>query len=121
MRTCASATLPRALHLNSSGPAMLPALLPATARSGCIRTAPDRAGALEATVAGWAADMAEGRNAAMYAWRRANVAELNRLARERWRGTGRLGKEELTAPGGTTYAVGDRVVALAPGAGGKVV
>ena len=91
------------------------------ARSGCIRSAPDRAGALEATVAGWAADMAEGHNAAMYAWRRANVAELNRLAREAWRSMGRLGAEELTAPGGTAYAVGDRVVALAPGAGGKVV
>jgi ATP-dependent exoDNAse (exonuclease V) alpha subunit len=91
------------------------------ARSGCIRTAPDRAGALEATVAGWAADMAEGRNAAMYAWRRANVAELNRLGRQRWRSMGRLGAEELTAPGGTAYAFGDRVVALAPGAGGKVV
>ncbi|HEV2760626.1 MAG TPA: AAA family ATPase, partial [Acidimicrobiales bacterium] len=91
------------------------------ARSGCIWTAPDRAGALEATVAGWAADMAEGRNAAMYAWRRANVAELNRLAREAWRSMGRLGTEELTAPGGTAYALGDRVVTLAPGAGGKVV
>jgi len=91
------------------------------ARSGCIRTAPDRAGALEATVAGWAADMAEGRDAAMYAWRRANVAELNRRAREAWRAMGRLGAEELTAPGGTAYAVGDRVVTLAPAAGGKVV
>jgi conjugative relaxase-like TrwC/TraI family protein len=91
------------------------------ARSGCIRTAPDRSGALEATVAGWAADMAQGRDAAMYAWRRANVAALNRRARERWRGMGRLGKEELTAPGGTAYAVGDRVVTLAPAAGGKVV
>jgi len=72
-------------------------------------------------VAGWAADVAEGRNAAMYAWRRANVAELNRLGREAWRSMGRLGAEELTAPGGTAYAVGDRVVALAPGAGGTVV
>jgi hypothetical protein len=34
---------------------------------------------------------------------------------------GRLGAEEMTAPGGAAYAVGDRVVALAPGAGGKVV
>jgi hypothetical protein len=91
------------------------------ARSRCIRAAPDRAAALEATVAGWAADVAEGRNAAMYAWRRANVAELNRLARQTWRSMERLGGEELTAPGGTAYAVGDRVVALAPGAGGKVV
>ena len=72
-------------------------------------------------MAGWAADVAEGRNAAMYAWRRADVAELNRLAREAWRGMGRLGREELIAPGGTTYAVGERIVALAPAAGGKVV
>lgn len=49
------------------------------ARRGRISAAPDRAAAMEATVAGWAADMAEGRNAAIYAWRRANVAELNRL------------------------------------------
>ena len=91
------------------------------ARSRCIRAAPDRAAALEATVAGWAADVAEGRNAAMYAWRRANVAELNRLARQTWRSMGRLGAEELTAHGGAAYAVGDRVVTLAPGAGGKVV
>jgi conjugative relaxase-like TrwC/TraI family protein len=91
------------------------------ARSRCIRAAPDRATALEATAAGWAQDVAEGRNAAMYAWRRANVAELNRLARQTWRSMGRLGDEELTAPGGTAYAVGDRVVTLAPGAGGKVV
>jgi len=91
------------------------------ARSRCIDAAPDRAGALRATVAGWAADVAEGRHVAMYAWRRANVAELNRLARERWRAMGRLGVEELAAPGGSTYAVGDRVVTLAPGARGKVV
>jgi hypothetical protein len=65
--------------------------------------------------------MAEGRDAAMYAWRRANVAELNRRAREAWRAMGRLGTEELTAPGGTAYAVGDRVVTLAPAAAGKVV
>ncbi|MDQ3643861.1 MAG: AAA family ATPase, partial [Actinomycetota bacterium] len=91
------------------------------ARSRCIRAAPDRAAALEATVAGWAAAVAEGRNTAMYAWRRANVAELNRRAREAWRVMGRLGTEELTAPGGTAYAVGDRVVTLAPAAAGTVV
>ena len=57
----------------------------------------------------------------MYAWRRVDVAELNRRGREAWRSLGRLGTEELVAPGGTPYAVGDRVVALAPGAGGSVV
>jgi hypothetical protein len=57
----------------------------------------------------------------MYAWRRVDVAELNRRGREAWRSLDRLHGEELLAPGGTPYAVGDRVVALAPGAGGSVV
>lgn len=57
----------------------------------------------------------------MYAYRRANVAELNRQGREVWRSLGRLGETELVAPGGARYAVGDRVVTLAPAAGGKVV
>ncbi|MGH9280763.1 MAG: AAA family ATPase [Acidimicrobiales bacterium] len=91
------------------------------AANGRIVTEPDRTGALAATVAGWASDVAEGRQAQMYAWRRANVAELNRLGREAWRALGGLGDEELVAPGGARYAVGDRVVTLAPGAGGRVV
>jgi ATP-dependent exoDNAse (exonuclease V) alpha subunit len=49
------------------------------------------------------------------------VAELNRRGREAWRVLGRRGTEELVAPGSTPYAVGHRVVALAPGAGGSVV
>src|SRR5687768_2998469 len=57
----------------------------------------------------------------MYAYRRANVAELNRQGREVWRPLGHLEGPELVAPGGTRYAVGDRVVALAPGAGGTVI
>ena len=58
--------------------------------------------------------MAKGEPVAMYAYRRANVAELNRRGREAWRALGRLEAPELGAPGGTTYAVGDRVVTLAP-------
>jgi hypothetical protein len=57
----------------------------------------------------------------MYAYRRANVAELNRRGREVWRSLGRLEGPDLIAPGGTAYAVGDRVVTLAPAAGGGVV
>ena len=49
------------------------------------------------------------------------MAELNRRAREAWRSLGRLGTDELVAPGGAQYATGDRVVALAPGAAGSVV
>ena len=47
------------------------------AGNGRIAVSPDRDTALDATVAGWAADVAKGANTAMYAWRRANVAELN--------------------------------------------
>ncbi|HJV09562.1 MAG TPA: MobF family relaxase, partial [Acidimicrobiales bacterium] len=91
------------------------------ARRGRIVVAPDASTALDAVVAGWSADIAKGRQAAMYAWRRVDVAELNRRGREAWRSLGRLGKEELVVSGGTPYSVGDRVVALAPGAGGTVV
>jgi len=90
------------------------------ARNRRIVVAPDRA-AIEGLVEGWAADVAEHSSVAMYAYRRANVAELNRSGREVWRGLGRLEGPELVAPGGTRYAVGDRVVTLAPAAGGQVV
>jgi ATP-dependent exoDNAse (exonuclease V) alpha subunit len=91
------------------------------ARRGRIVVARDRSTAIDAVVSGWTADVAEGHQAAMYAWRRVDVGELNRRGREAWRSLGRLGTEELVAPGGAPYAVGDRVVALAPGAGGSVV
>ena len=91
------------------------------ADNGRVVVAPDRAAALEKLVEAWAADVAEHDSVAMYAYRRANVAELNRLGREVWRSLGRLGETELVAPGGARYAVGDRVVTLAAVAGGKVV
>ena len=91
------------------------------ARRGRIVVAPDRMGAIEKLVEGWAADVAKGDSVAMYAYRRANVAELNRRSREVWRALGRLEGPEAVAPGGTSYAVGDRVVTLAPAAGGTVV
>ena len=91
------------------------------ARRGRIVVAPDRMGAIEKLVEGWAADVAKGDSVAMYAYRRANVAELNRRSREVWRALGRLEGPEVVAPGGTSYAVGDRVVTLAPAAGGTVV
>ncbi len=63
---------------------------------------------------GWAADVAEGRQAAMYAWRRANVAELNQRGRAAWEVLGRLSGPELRV-GDAVYRAGDRIVALAPG------
>jgi conjugative relaxase-like TrwC/TraI family protein len=88
--------------------------------AGRIAVSADRDAALDAVIEGWAADVAEGRQAAMYAWRRANVAELNRRGRAAWEALGRLSGPELVV-GETAYRAGDRIVALAPGAHGEVV
>jgi len=91
------------------------------AGEGRIVTAPTRNESLDAMVDAWASDLAAGRETATYAWRRANVEELNRRARARMAAEGRLSGPELTAPGGRRYAAGDRIVTLAPGADGKLV
>ena len=88
--------------------------------NGRISVLPDRDAALDATVAGWVEDVAGGANGAMYAWRRANVAELNRRGREAWERLGRLSGPELVV-GAAGYRAGDRVVTLAPGARGEIV
>jgi hypothetical protein len=77
--------------------------------------------ALDLAADAWAADVAEGKDTALLAWRRANVEELNGRARERMAEAGRLTGPELVAPGGRVYRAGDRVVTLAPGADGAVV
>jgi len=90
------------------------------ADTGRIAVSADRDTALDATVAGWAADVAGGADAAMYAWRRANVAELNRRGREAWEALDKLSGPELVV-GATGYRAGDRIVTLAPGARGEIV
>ncbi len=85
-----------------------------------IRIAPDRHEAMWAMVGSWAADVLAGKDAAMYAWRRTNVDDLNCLARDRWALAGRLHGPNLVA-NGRHYAAGDLVVTLAPAAGGQVV
>ena len=77
--------------------------------------------ALATLVDQWSCETLAGMDAAMFAWRRANVAELNRLARERMTAEGRLSGPELLASGGAAYAAGDRIVTLAPAAEGQVV
>jgi len=89
--------------------------------SGRVLSAPGRDEALAQMTERWAADVASGKDAAMFAWRRANVAALNRLARESMAAEGWLSGPELHAPGGARYAAGDMIVTLAPGAQGKVV
>ncbi len=86
-----------------------------------IVAVPSRDEAMDQLVDGWASDVMAGRDAAMFAWRRANVGELNRRARQRAGEAGRLTGPELQAPGGRRYAAGDRIVTLAPGARGHLV
>ncbi|HWG74112.1 MAG TPA: MobF family relaxase [Acidimicrobiales bacterium] len=82
-------------------------------RAGRIHTE-DRADAVQAAVDAWATDTAGGAAVGLYAWRRANVAELNVRARFWMADSGRLSGPELVCPGGTAYRAGDHVVALAP-------
>jgi conjugative relaxase-like TrwC/TraI family protein len=85
-----------------------------------IATAPTRDQALDEMVAAWAADIATGKEATMLAWRRANVAALNRRARAAMTASGRLSGPELVVAE-TAYQAGDRIVTLAPSAGGQLV
>jgi hypothetical protein len=84
------------------------------------RIAPDHHESLRTMVDAWAADALSGKDTAMYAWRRTNVEELNRLARDRWAIAGRLHGPDLVIDG-RCYAAGDLVVTLASAAGGQVV
>jgi conjugative relaxase-like TrwC/TraI family protein len=80
-----------------------------------------RADALDALVDNWATDALAGKTTTMMAWRRANVAELNRLGRQRWAEAGKLSGPELFVAEGVAFAAGDRIVTLAPGAQGELV
>ena len=88
---------------------------------GRVHAVPTRDEALEAAVEAWAADVAGGHETGLYAWRRANVAELNRRARALMEASGRLTGPELICPGGAAYRAGDRVVTLAPSPDGRLV
>ncbi len=90
------------------------------AAHGRIVVSPDRDTALAETVAHWVADVRDGAAPAMYAWKRASVAELNRRGRLAWEGLGRLSGPELVM-GDIGYRAGDRIVTLAPGANGEIV
>src|SRR3546814_11881848 len=83
-------------------------------RTGHTTIAASRTEALTAMVDQWATDITAGHDTALLAWRRQDVADLNRLARARYDQLGHLHGEDLTAPAGRRYATGDRVVTLAP-------
>jgi hypothetical protein len=50
----------------------------------------------------------------LLAWRRADVRDLNRLARHRWDRLGQLHGDDVEVAQGRWYTVGDRLAALAP-------
>ena len=85
-----------------------------------VKVAPRRDEVLDQMVAAWAKDVAEGKETAMLAWRRANVAALNSRARAAMAEAGRLSGPELHVDG-NVYQAGDRVVTLAPSAHGQLV
>jgi ATP-dependent exoDNAse (exonuclease V) alpha subunit len=84
------------------------------AKRGRIRTEPARVDTLVAMADAWGADRAAGHDSALLAWRRADVADLNRLARRRWDELGHLHGDDTLVDGGRYYAPGDRLVTLAP-------
>jgi conjugative relaxase-like TrwC/TraI family protein len=91
------------------------------AANGRIRIAPTRTEMLAAMVDAWAADTPAGHDTLMLAWRRASVADLNRLARARADQLGWLTGQDLVTSEGRAYAVGDSVVTLAPSRDGQLI
>ncbi len=81
---------------------------------GRVTLAPNRTETLAAMTHAWAADVAAGHDTALLAWRRDDVRDLNRLARDLHSHQGRLSGPEIEGPGGRRYAAGDHIVVLAP-------
>ena len=86
-----------------------------------LRTTPTRDDALDTAIAAWQADLRAGHETVLLAWRRRDVAALNERARQRRIATGAITGPEIEAPGGKRFAVGDRVVTLAPSGDGRFV
>lgn len=84
------------------------------ARNDRVQVQSSRVDTLVAMTDAWSTDLAAGHDTALLAWRRQDVADLNRLARERWDELGRLPGDDVKVNGGRSYATGDRLVALAP-------
>jgi conjugative relaxase-like TrwC/TraI family protein len=84
------------------------------ATNGRITSSPTRADTIRSAVEAWSRDRDAGRETILLAWRRADVAALNRAARTDQIARGHVTGPELEAPGGRRYAVGDQVVMLTP-------
>jgi ATP-dependent exoDNAse (exonuclease V) alpha subunit len=84
------------------------------AHNGRITTSPTRTDTIRTAVAAWSRDRDAGQDTILLAWRRADVAALNRVARADQIARGNVTGPDLEAPGGRRYAVGDLVVMLTP-------
>ena len=84
------------------------------AAAGRIQTRPERIQTLAAMTEAWAADHSAGHDSVLLAWRRDDVADLNRLARSHWDRLGHLQGDDIEITPGRWCAVGDRLVAVAP-------
>jgi conjugative relaxase-like TrwC/TraI family protein len=91
------------------------------AAHGRVAVRADHADTIGRMVAAWAAEVDDGLDAMMLAWKRSNVDALNRAARQIWVDQGRLSGPEIEASGGRLYRAGDRIVTLAPGGRGQIV
>jgi conjugative relaxase-like TrwC/TraI family protein len=84
------------------------------ARNQRIVTTPDRHELYGAVVDNWLADLDQGRDTVMLAWKHNTVDALNQLARTAYADRGWLTGPEVIAGGGDRYRAGDRIVTLAP-------
>jgi conjugative relaxase-like TrwC/TraI family protein len=89
--------------------------------TGRLHTQPDRVETLAAMTDAWAADITDGHDSALLAWRRADVDDLNRLARHHWDRLGHLHGDDVEVAPRRRYAVGDQLVALAPNSDAGIV
>lgn len=84
-------------------------------RQGRIYPAPSQPRAVHDMVSAWAADVAVRKDSLLLAYRRNNVAALNRTARQAWRALGRRDGPELHTPDGRVVQAGDRSSPSPPG------
>jgi conjugative relaxase-like TrwC/TraI family protein len=91
------------------------------ASTGRIDTRLDRLSTLALMTEAWAHDITRGHDSALLAWRRTDVDDLNRLARNHWDRLGRLRRHDVEVAPGRGYAIGDQLVALAPNPAAGIV
>jgi conjugative relaxase-like TrwC/TraI family protein len=84
------------------------------ATNGRITTSRTRTDTIRTAVDAWSRDRDAGLETILLAWRRADVAALNRAARSDQIAHGQVTGPEINAPGGRCYAVGDQIVMLTP-------